>query len=741
MSVDTTSCCSSKVYTRNFCVICEEDDEEKKDQAFITKGLVKLYEYCIKVNDNQLADHLKHCEETQIPIRIHRDCQKKIYNVLKRKSDPDSSSGIVKKVIKRSDVIHFKWKECCLFCGDICEDDVKHLDRNKVRKLMTLSFKETVLEACSRRSNDEWTEELKRRTLSCNDFVAEEARYHAVCARRFFVGRSKQLMSTKQLLSSKKTPSAKPVGRLVNKSDQDAFHDLCEWIETKAELYTVKELREKMKNITKRDDVYSCKWLKQKLKIKYEEHIFFAEIHGKSDVVCFKDIASYVLNEKWYTNKCKDNKSEAERVIETAAKLIINNIRNTTFDCSTYPSNDCIENNDSNKQWMPPYLRIFLENLLKDTVKQVSIGHAIVHATHPRSAVPPLTFALGVEMDHVFGSKWLVNHLHKLGFSVSYKEVTRYKQSVLENEDLSEFLQKNLSGSFTQWMADNADHNPVTLDGKGSLHAMGVIAATTNADGLTITNNLKAIPRQELKNSADVIKNAGIPIVPYLDQSNAGLSKIKFRPIMKLQISEVNVLPGDITLLWHSAYFFKNMRSNWTGYMSQRCAGDYPGKSVVSFLPILDLNPNDPTCIYSVLLFITEQATQLNITTPIITFDQPLWLKAIDIVNSKSLPIVVILGGFHLMISYLGSIGSLMSGSGISHALETIYGVNAVKHVITGKAVSRAIRGHILTESALVTKILKHVMPIITENDVEDATDDPQNVCPPQLNKMYVHLN
>ena len=31
-------------------------------------------------------------------------------------------------------------------------------------------------------------------------------------------------------------------------------------------------------------------------------------------------------------------------------------------------------------------------------------------------------FGLGVELDHVFGSKWLVNELARLGFSVSYDE-------------------------------------------------------------------------------------------------------------------------------------------------------------------------------------------------------------------------------------------------------------------------------------------------------------------------------
>ena len=36
-------------------------------------------------------------------------------------------------------------------------------------------------------------------------------------------------------------------------------------------------------------------------------------------------------------------------------------------------------------------------------------------------------------MEESFGRKWLVNHLQKLELSISYDEVTRYKQSAVES--------------------------------------------------------------------------------------------------------------------------------------------------------------------------------------------------------------------------------------------------------------------------------------------------------------------
>lgn len=146
------------------------------------------------------------------------------------------------------------------------------------------------------------------------------------------------------------------------------------------------------------------------------------------------------------------------------------------------------------------------------------------------------------------------------------------------------------------------------------------------------------------------------------------------------------------------------------------CQGS-TSKSEVLLLPIIDLSSSDESCIYSTLIYIQTQAARLNIPTPCITFDQPLWLKAVEIIKAKSMNIVCRLGGFHTMMSFMGSIGSMMKGSGLEEALETVYGPNAVTHMISGKAVSRALRGHFLVEAALVNKLMLAVLPCREEKD------------------------
>ena len=55
-------------------------------------------------------------------------------------------------------------------------------------------------------------------------------------------------------------------------------------------------------------------------------------------------------------------------------------------------------------------------------MKQNSIGYAIIQASRPRSVIAPIMFGVGIEMYYVFGSKWLINELSHLGFSISYDE-------------------------------------------------------------------------------------------------------------------------------------------------------------------------------------------------------------------------------------------------------------------------------------------------------------------------------
>ena len=89
---------------------------------------------------------------------------------------------------------------------------------------------------------------------------------------------------------------------------------------------------------------------------------------------------------------------------------------------------------------------------------------------------------------------------------------------------------------------------------------------------------------------------------------------------------------------------------------------------------MIDLDPSDPSCIYTTMKFVSSQARRHD-ATPILTFDQHLYWKALTIIQSQPdgsdlKGMVLRLGGFHMQMSFLGSIGHLMAGSGLQNVLK-----------------------------------------------------------------------
>ena len=58
-------------------------------------------------------------------------------------------------------------------------------------------------------------------------------------------------------------------------------------------------------------------------------------------------------------------------------------------------------------------------------------------------------------------------------------------------------------------------------------------------------------------------------------------------------------------------------------------------------------------------------------------------------------------GGFYTEINFLGAIGNILQGSRLSEVLECVYASNTVSHMLCGKALSWAVRGHILVSAAV----------------------------------------
>lgn len=232
------------------------------------------------------------------------------------------------------------------------------------------------------------------------------------------------------------------------------------------------------------------------------------------------------------------------RIVETAANLIKSDIRASDVYSEFYPSRDQMSAAHEGINFLPPSLQGFLRVLFigKDIdVKLASIGQAIMQATRPRILLAPLQLGLGVEMHHQFGSRFLIDSLHKHGFACSYSEVQKFERSAAVNHGID--LPKQNSGQLIQHVADNVDHNIRTLDGSGTFHGMGIIATITPGKVKS-----KAIPR--LNVSADEIRRIGTINIKHFKTQPSQQIRLTYGELVDLDTVDQTV---KADLLWKTS--------------------------------------------------------------------------------------------------------------------------------------------------------------------------------------------
>ncbi|ESN98242.1 hypothetical protein HELRODRAFT_177122 [Helobdella robusta] len=587
----------------------------------------------------------------------------------------EGRSNLIDYSCKRKDVDLFNY---------LSTVDVKNPKKKDIIcQAKTDTIHSTIQRVC-REKQDKWAFEVSGRIETSCDLHAADAVYHKNCCRKFVTPPQK----------------VKPVGRPPHENAAEIFDMICNNFENSdSELLTVDNLIEEMTLLCDDpSDVYSSRYMKSKLYERYGDDLFIADFSNRKNVICFNNTAKRLINDSWYSERESDIVSESKRIVETAAKLIKNSIREKIFDTESYPAENQIKDKIVMSEWVPDLLLTFLKKMICDEMKQISLGHCIVQASRPKSVISPILFGVGISIDHKLGGTGILHILSRLGLSISPDEITRYKQSVVQTEDA----------------------NLPAIDGLGTFHGMGMISMTTKINMNTITEDetlstseFKLIKRLARVNVARIALKTHVPMLRYYAPNIPVLSKLKFKPLIQLQYPYSLPASTNHDLLWQFGVYNRgeaDSQPNWSGYMQDVNIGEHSLSADIRMQLILDQNPNDRSCILSTLSYVRNQASKLQIETACITFDQPLWIKAVEIIESESLGMVCRLGTFHMIMNFLGSIGTVMAGSGISEILECCYGSNAIIHMLSGKAVARALRGHFLIESALHIMIMKNVL-------------------------------
>ena len=711
------------------CCICGETLSDGRPTAVLTqKGSDSINRVSGTCDDNKI--------QSRAGQSVHLKCRRDLCRPPKK-----STSKVIEEesaIGRRSVNPRFSAKEHCFFCGQPAKNNGRKRGYDVI-PVRTKDFQDSIAEICRQRE-DEWSEIVLGRLEYAQDLHAADAVYHQACSVNFRTGKKipRQHCSDDSTEGSKRPRKGRP----VDSAKAMAFLKVAQFLEQNdEEQITISDLVNKMEDYLEGsgEQAYSAVYMKAKLQEHFGDKIVVTNLQKKANVVTFQRTVKSIINEFYLQPKREcDEAEKAKRIVETAAKLLKSDIKNLDVSSDSYPSSDQMSSVEHNLEFIPEFLRLFLRILFvgKDVELQIaSVGQAIVQAARPRVVLAPLQLGLGVQMHHHFASKFLIDSLHAHGFCSSYSTVQKYERSAAATQGTD--IPSHIPGCFVQYAADNVDHNTRTLDGTGTFHGMGIIAMITPATKTTKPVPIKAV-------SAEEIASAGRIDICHYQGPAENIPQLIYKELRDVRVQDSS---ENLDLLWKlSQPLLRSPRPAWSGTMQMICNGNYPGQSSVMFLPMIDLDPGDMTCIYSTLVFISEQARRYHFT-PVVTFDQPLWWKALMIVQNEPQEsalksIVLRLGGLHIEMSFLGCIGHLMASSGLQEVLEVVYAKNAVGHMLSGKAVARAIRGHFLVDAALnallVCSAFNIPLPVNTSVDDEiqqsaSIEEQQENPSEPQL--------
>ncbi|KAJ8678150.1 hypothetical protein QAD02_013937 [Eretmocerus hayati] len=687
--------------SRSTCTICLEllYDVDGRPLGITTvkeKGLNTFVE-----NSKTVGDGKYEIWENLPGIVVHIQCRKNHSNIFRnverelkrpRLLSPDSSAAIDAEIESNENQNDLNYLESCFICSQTLHGgpSIHQLNPSNLSNLREIAAGRkdhigiNVLQRISDMKNPETT----------------VPKYHLHCYASF-----------------KKIPSLKANNSRTSQANKhQALDFISNYIETSENYeFTLRELQE-----LDTDFRFSNEMLERELLNKFGDRILIDRGQGKSTRIHYKGLnLTNIYNYWWFQQKTMSDK-EKRGILSIAARILREDILSKGYDVESYPPPnqflaDVVQN-------IPRNLNYFLTNLLdgkkkrkkldycnkpENTIrKQNSIVHSLISTIRPRSFSSTLQLAIGIYVYRKTGSRLIIDLLSKFGACSTYYSIQLYQASVVMNPP-----RRVVGNVFVQLITDNTDHDANTHDGHNTSHCLGTIIVYTLEYEVTYeggTVRLKSMASAPILASQNTIQ-----IRPFTGSINAEvLRSIKFRDTKTLGILDSKEFPCH-----YIAYILAKMLNIeglplWKGFLSRISEDTNNYSSDIVCCPFITQPPSNLTTLYTFICHAVETTEKLGQKMAVFTADQPLYYKLrllvawIQIQNHGIPPeILDRCGGFHLLMSNMGSMCHIMLGSGLEDMWCTVHAQDSMKKMLTGHAYARALRAHILSYTALNIKL------------------------------------
>lgn len=425
---------------------------------------------------------------------IHTNCQRnyndknkiieaKRANIGKKVSDGKRLSGELRK---------FNWDSSCFFCG-------KTFDKSKEPSCHVTSndTKQKIINEIDNRNRDDY-KELLARLNSRENLVG--AIYERSCSGKFW----------------NKRPTSQ-MGRPPLQERVDFMSDLYLYLEkNKSQCqFFLEDLREIIKG-----ECPDWKTLKAKLDVRFPNQLLF-KVKFQRHIIFFKNSIDNAMWEIWFKSHSKDREEERKRIVDMAAKIIMEDISTMAYDTRYYELLN--ENNEDSwfRDLVPESLQSFLEHIIcsnkdkhaksfgKWKRRVATMAHSLISSARPRSFLSPILLGLSSYLHRRTASRYLVEAFSNLGLGSSYREILRFEASISKdptNHTIGD-------DGYVQYVYDNADHNTRTLTGHNTWHVMAGCKIVTPSSKVSSSN--KIVRLAEVPTEKEISIDGFLPLLRF----------------------------------------------------------------------------------------------------------------------------------------------------------------------------------------------------------------------------------
>ena len=610
----------------------------------------------MKKSKTYLPKILSSIKDVLINILISRKRKKNHLSMGQRKEVPSACAHLSQLMMRRN-IVYFveasvtpkkdpknpsRWREAYL-C--LSAEGTKTLN------------KELIVQRCNEKG-DKHSEDVKFRLVMVKDLAASDCRYHKDCYSKFFSNDGKPS-------DSKASHSDIPFKELLKIIDSDVN-----------KVWTSSGFVDQYSELCKThsSNHWTKKWLIQKICSHYGEKLVALSSIGHETMFVFKKFASTILK-----LKKSDEEDCLSGAIGHVGKAISKELKGRSKNISddVYhlgPLDDITESETSET----------LVKLLENVHKKVSEGPAAqtinsVLLSFFTQQSTSLQCMLGGYFRHIPVKRY--EKLSKYKITCSYDELKRLRTSSAKfvNENIYH-VNLPLNDSLVQIIVDNFDLDLCTPNGKAQTHSLGVIVTKNEFPNQSPLNTERgdAIEFQVEVERYQGPRNPSMNLLPsHVTESDTASAEILHNQAVFFDMDFIREILCNDNCPEFNGFNTKRMRDM-----------NMPSepKTIVHYRPLIDMIPAEPDTMLTAMCAAIDISKQSGQDMTIFTSDQQLYKIAVQIQwnePERFNNMINRLGGMHMLMSFLGSIGSLMKGTGLEEITAKVFG--GVKKMLDGK--------------------------------------------------------